>query len=361
MSVNVTADILSRFALDSPVESVEGYGRGHINDTSLVVTRAGKRYILQRISTEVFHNVPGLMSNVQKVTEYLKANGKSGMTVLDLVPAADGASYVSADSGYWRVYGFVGNSLCLQEPECDEDFCESARGFASFMNDLADFPVGELCESIPNFHNTPDRYRIFRETLKKDPLGRAKDCQPEIDFFLACEAEMGLLEGERRQGLLPVRVTHNDTKLNNLLLDKNTRRSLCVLDLDTVMPGLSLYDYGDAIRYGAMTVSEDERSLDKVSMSLSRFEAFTRGWLEKCTSLTEEEIHLLPLGAKTMTVECGLRFLTDYIDGDRYFGCHRDGQNLDRARTHIRLAQDMERKQSEMDRIISVVRGDGSD
>ena len=345
-------DILSCFALDSPVEAADSYGRGHINDTSVVVTLTGNRYILQRISTTVFHNVPGLMANVQNVTEYLKANGKSGMKVLSLIPTKDGASYVHLDSGYWRVYEFVENSLCLQEPADDEDFCESARGFGSFMNDLAGFPVERLCETIPNFHNTPDRYRIFRKTLENDPMDRAKDVQPEIEFFLAHEAEMGLLEAERQQGMLPLRVTHNDTKLNNLLLDKDTRKSLCVLDLDTVMPGLSLYDYGDAIRYGAATAAEDERSLEKVSMSLSRFEAFTRGWLEKCTSLTEEEIRLLPLGAKTMTVECGLRFLTDYIDGDRYFGCYREGQNLDRARTHIKLAMDMEEKWDQMHGIV---------
>lgn len=345
-------DILSCFALDSPVEAVDSYGRGHINDTCVVVTLTGNRYILQRISTTVFHNVPGLMDNVRNVTEYLKVHGKSGMKVLSLVPTADGAFYVHLDSGYWRVYEFVENSLCLQEAANDEDFCESARGFGAFMNDLAGFPVEKLCETIPNFHNTPDRYRIFRKILQNDPMNRAKDVEPEIEFFLAHEAEMGLLESERQQGILPVRVTHNDTKLNNLLLDKETRKSLCVLDLDTVMPGLSLYDYGDAIRFGAATAAEDERSLEKVTMSLTRFEAFTRGWLEKCTSLTEEEIRLLPLGAKTMTVECGLRFLTDYIDGDRYFGCRREGQNLDRARTHIKLALDMEKKWDEMHGIV---------
>ena len=345
-------DILSCFALDAPVEAADSYGRGHINDTSVVVTLTGNRYILQRISTTVFHNVPGLMDNVKNVTEYLKANGKSGMKVLSLVPTRDGGSYVHLESGYWRVYEFVENSLCLQEAADDEDFCESARGFGAFMNDLADFPVEKLCETIPNFHNTPDRYRIFRKTLEHDPMGRAKEVAPEIDFFLTHEEEMSLLEEERKKGLLPVRVTHNDTKLNNLLLDKDTRKSLCVLDLDTVMPGLSLYDFGDAIRYGAATAAEDERSLEKVSMSLSRFEAFTRGWLEKCTSLTDEEVRLLPLGAKTMTIECGLRFLTDYIDGDRYFGCYREGQNLDRARTHIKLATDMEEKWSRMNGIV---------
>lgn len=349
-------EILSNFALDAPIEAVDSYGRGHINSTNVVVTLTGNRYILQRISTTVFHNVPGLMDNVQKVTEYLKKNGKSGMKVLTLVPTVDGAAYIRLDSGYWRVYEFVENSLCLQEPADDEDFCESARGFGSFMNDLSDFPVDQLCDTIPNFHNTPDRYRIFKKTLKNDPMNRAKDVEPEIEFFLAHEAEMGLLEGEKSRGQLPVRVTHNDTKLNNLLLDKDTRRSLCVLDLDTVMPGLSLYDYGDAIRYGAATAAEDERSLEKMSLSLSRFEAFTRGWLEKCTSLTGEEIRLLPLGAKTMTVECGLRFLTDYIDGDRYFACHRETQNLDRARTHIKLAMDMESKWDKMNNIVDKFR-----
>jgi len=349
-------DILSCFELDAPVETFGSYGRGHINNTNVVVTLSGSRYILQRISENVFHDIPHLMENIANVTSYLKEHSSSGMEVLQLVPTKGGGTYVSREDGYWRVYEFVENSLCLQEAGSPEDFRESAVGFGSFMNDLAGFPVEKLYETIPNFHNTPDRYRLLRKAMEHDPLHRVAEVKPEIDFFLARESEMGLLEALRAEGSLPTRVTHNDTKLNNLLLDKNTHKSLCVVDLDTVMPGLSLYDFGDAIRFGTATAAEDERDLDKVSVDLNRFRAFTDGWLSSCTSLTEKEIDLLAMGAKTITLECGLRFLTDYIDGDWYFGSKRRGQNLDRSRTHIRLVQDMETKWQQMQDIVSELR-----
>ena len=251
------------------------------------------------------------------------------------------------------MYDFVEDTICLQQPETDEDFYQSAVGFGTFQQLLAEFPAEKLHETIPNFHNTPDRYRAFLETLERDPMRRAAQVQPEIEFALARQSEMAALQTALKSGELPLRVTHNDTKLNNVLLDAKTRKALCVIDLDTVMPGSSLYDFGDSIRFGAATAAEDERDLSRMEMSLERFRIFTRGYVRSCPGLMQKELELLPLGAKTMTMECGVRFLTDYLDGDHYFAVHRGGQNLDRARTQFRLVADMEKKWNEMQKIVA--------
>ena len=225
-------------------------------------------------------------------------------------------------------------------------------GFGTFQQLLTDFPAAKLHETIPNFHNTPDRYRALLETLERDPMHRAAQVQPEIEFALARQAEMSAIQNALASGKLPLRVTHNDTKLNNVLLDAKTRKALCVIDLDTVMPGSSLYDFGDSIRFGAATAAEDEKDLSKMEMSLERFRVFTRGYVRACPGLTGKELEMLPMGAKTMTMECGVRFLTDYLDGDHYFAVHREGQNLDRARTQFKLVADMEKKWDEMRKIV---------
>lgn len=292
------------------------------------------------------------MANIRAVTEHLRRKTSDPRAVLTLVPTHGGESYLHAQGEYWRVYDFVEDTLCLQLPETDDDFYQSAVGFGTFQQLLTDFPAQQLHETIPNFHNTPDRYRIFRETLARDPMGRAAQIGPEIDFVLAREKEMSAIQTALASGDLPLRVTHNDTKLNNVLLDAKTRRALCVIDLDTVMPGSALYDFGDSIRFGAATAVEDERDLSKMEMSLDRYRVFTRGYLRSCPGLTAKELEMLPMGAKTMTMECGVRFLTDYLDGDHYFSIHRDGQNLDRARTQFKLVQDMERKWPQMHNII---------
>ena len=345
-------NVLRHFPLQGQAVSCEPYGNGHINVTYVVVTDTGKRYILQKLNETAFKNIDGLMRNVQLVTAYLQTKKLPDMEVLTLVLTTDGKAYAQAEGGCWRLYDFVENSLCLQLPENDNDFYESALAFGSFAQMLNGFPVEELHETIVNFHNTPDRYRIFHEVLEKDPMGRAKDVQPEIQFVLAREAEMGTLQRMRDSGQLPSRVTHNDTKLNNVLFNAQNRKALCVIDLDTVMPGLSLYDYGDSIRFGAATAAEDEQDLSKVTMSLDRFRVYTRGYLEACPDLTEQEIAMMPMGAKTMTLECGMRFLTDYLDGDHYFAIHREGQNLDRARTQFKLVADMEAKWETMQNIV---------
>ena len=242
--------------------------------------------------------------------------------------------------------------MCLQKPETAEDFYQSAIAFGTFQQQLAGFPAHTLHETIKNFHNTPDRFRIFKEVLAKDVMNRAKDVQPEIEFALSHEEFGGRLMGLLKEGKLPLRVTHNDTKLNNVMLSESERKPMCVIDLDTTMPGLSAYDFGDSIRFGAATAAEDETDLSKMEMDLDLFRIFTRGFLTACPGLTAEERKALPLGAMTMTLECGVRFLTDYLDGDHYFGIHRPDHNLDRCRTQFKLVRDMESKWDEMMKIV---------
>ena len=345
-------NILRGFQLDAEPVSCAPYGCWHINATYLAVTASGRRYILQKINHHTFRDVAGLMENITAVTEFLRTKTDDPRSVLTLVRTHEGESYLHAQEGYWRVYNFVEDTLCLQLPETDEDFYQSAVGFGTFQQLLADFPAAQLHETIPNFHNTPDRYRAFLDVLDRDPMRRAAQVQPEIDFALARQAEMAVLQAALTTGELPLRVTHNDTKFNNVLLDAKTRKALCVIDLDTVMPGSSLYDFGDSIRFGAATAAEDERDLSKMELSLERFRAFTRGYIRACPNLTQKEVELLPLGTKVMTMECGVRFLTDYLDGDHYFAVHRDGQNLDRARTQFKLVADMEKKWNEMRKIV---------
>lgn len=252
------------------------------------------------------------------------------------------------------MYRFVGG-FCLEAPESPEDFYQSAIAFGQFQYQLADFPAETLTETIPEFHNTIDRYRIFREVLARDPMGRAAGVRGEIQFLLDREDRAGTLQRMRESGELPLRVTHNDTKLNNVLLDQETRKPLCVLDLDTVMPGLSAYDFGDSIRFGAATAAEDEKDLSKMTMDLDLFRIYTEGFVKACPSLTPMELKMLPMGAWTMTLEVGLRFLTDYLDGDRYFKTAYEDHNLDRCRTQLKLAWDMEQKWAEMEKIAAEV------
>ena len=349
----MTMQVLKFFSLDTKPVSCERYGCGHINVTYLVVTESGRRYILQKINNSIFKDVPGLMGNIAAVTKYLRTIISDPRGVLTLVPTTDGADYLEYEDGsFWRVYDFVEQSLCLQAPESADDFYQSAVAFGTFQQQLKDFPAETLCEVIPNFHNTVDRYRIFKEALAADVCGRAASVKDEIEFALAREQEAGTLVNMLAEGKLPLRVTHNDTKLNNVMLDEATRKPLCVIDLDTTMPGLSLYDFGDSIRFGAATAAEDEKDLSKMVMDINLFETYTKGFLSACPGLTQNERDMLPMGAKLMTLECGVRFLTDYLSGDTYFRTHYEGQNLDRCRTQFKLVADMESKWDEMKRIV---------
>ena len=344
--------ILDNFTLDAEPIICERFGHGHINETYIVVTDTGNRYILQKINNHVFPDVEGLMENIVGVTEHLRKKTDDPNGVLTLVFTNDGKSYyTNSDATYWRIYEFVKDSLSLQTAT-PADFYQSAVAFGNFQQLLGDFPADKLHETIVNFHNTPDRYRKFREVLAADPCGRAKEVQAEIEFALAREEEAASLVNQLKEGKLPLRVTHNDTKLNNVMLDAKTRKPVCVIDLDTVMPGLSLYDFGDSIRFGAATAAEDEKDLSKMEMSLELFRTYTRGFLSACPGLTDQERAMMPMGAKLMTLECGVRFLTDYIDGDHYFAVHREGQNLDRCRTQFKLVADMESKWAEMAKIV---------
>ena len=345
-------DILMQFCFDGKVISCQRYGEGHVNQTYLVITDTNQRYILQRLSRTAFHDIPGLMANVAAVTDFLSARSENPRDCMHLVCCRDGSTYYRDGEGeYWRMLDYVPDSICLQAAESPEDFYQSALAFGRFQRMLNDFPAHTLTETIPNFHNTPDRYRIFHEVLRKDPLGRAEGLADEIAFVLAREAEAGALQSMRDSGELPLRVTHNDTKLNNVMFDEKTREALCVIDLDTVMPGLVAYDFGDSIRFGASTGAEDEKDLDKIRVDLSLYRRYLEGFIPACGLLTRREIETLPLGAKLMTLECGLRFLTDYLDGDHYFGIKRPEHNLDRARTQFKLVADMERKWGEMQRM----------
>ena len=343
---------IEHFPISGRAVTCERYGEGHINQTYLVETDSGAKYILQRLSNVAFHDIPGLMDNIIRVTQHIAAKTDREDGTLHFLPSDGGKYYHVDDEGYsWRCYRFV-DALCIQAPESEEDFYQSAVAFGTFQDQLRDFPADTLTETIPKFHNTPDRYRKFREALQADRCGRAKDVEKEIAFYLEREEAGGALQRMLDSGELPLRVTHNDTKLNNVLLDAKTRKAVCVIDLDTVMPGLAAYDFGDSIRFGAATGSEDEKNLKKVSMDLNLYRVFARGFLGSCPGLTEKERESLPLGAKIMTLECGLRFLTDYLDGDRYFGIAYPEQNLDRARSHIKLVSHMENKWDEMERII---------
>ena len=352
------AEIAERFAIDGSVERCARHGNGHINETMLVTAQTGRQYILQRLNRTVFPDVPALMRNISAVTAYLGERSGDPRRSMHLVPTVTGEQFLLDEAGeYWRMYDYVTDSICLESPETAEDFYQSALAFGEFQRTLADFPAEKLTETIPQFHDTPNRYRQLREAVERDPLGRLREVQREVDFALAREEEAGCLMRQLAAGELPLRVTHNDTKLNNVLLDASTRKALCVIDLDTVMPGLTAFDFGDSIRFGAATAAEDERDLDRMEMSLEMYETFASGFVSACGGvLTPAELASLPLGAKLMTLECGVRFLTDHLVGDVYFRIHRPGHNLDRCRTQFKLVADMEKKESRMREIIEGIR-----
>ena len=336
----------------SPVSCAE-FGSGHINLTYKVNCDDGSAYILQRINQYVFTDPKAVMENVGAVTEYLRTRVSNPSEILHFVPSDTGTYYYVDEAGeYWRCYEFA-DGLCLDLPESDKDFYESAIAFGRFQEMLRDFPAETLHETIPLFHNTANRYRLFRKALQEDRVGRAASVQPEIDFLLQRQEEGATICRLLDAGEIPLRVTHNDTKLNNVLLDCKTRKALCVLDLDTVMPGSSLYDYGDSIRFGAATAPEDEKDLSKMGINLHLFRVYTAGYLAACKSLTPKERELLPLGAKTLTLELAVRFLTDYLDGDRYFKTAYPEHNLVRARAQMKLVADMEEKWEDMQKILA--------
>ena len=347
-------EALAAYELGAPVVGSVRFGEGHINDTFCVHTQppdgACRRFILQRISAAAFGNPEQLMRNVVGVTDYLKKviareGGNPDRETLTILRTRTGTCYFTDRAGgAWRCTPFIEHTVCLQAAETPELFYASAKAFGRFQRLFKDYPADTLFETIEKFHDTENRLRNFRKALEADKLGRAAGVRDEVEFVLRRSADCSVALEAQRAGKLPLRVTHNDTKLNNVLMDEKTGEGICVIDLDTVMPGLAINDFGDSIRFGANHSAEDERDLSKVNFDLGLFEVYTKGFLEGCGGiLTPAELEYLPWGAKLMTLECGIRFLTDYLEGDHYFAVHRAGQNLDRCRTQFKLVSDMER------------------
>ena len=348
-------EILRQFQLKGTPIFCQRFGEGHINETYITTCDTGLSYILQKINTNTFKDPVGLMENVSAVTSFLAKTSEDPRGAMRIIDTKDGKPfYVDALNQYWRVYDFVPSSICLQKAESTQEFYNTGLAFGRFQKLLADFPAETLHESIPKFHDTRDRFRQLHEAVEKNRSGRLDTCQPELEFALAREKEAGVIVEALESGAMPWRVTHNDTKLNNILLDYDTHEPLCVIDLDTVMPGLVAFDFGDAIRSGANTGAEDERDIKKVSVDMVKYEAFTKGFVGSVReTLTQKEKESMALGALTMTVECGMRFLTDYLDGDKYFKIHYPDQNFVRARCHLALADDMIGRMDDMEEIVA--------
>lgn len=352
-------EIIRHFKASSDIAP---YGEGHIND-SYLADCSPHRYIMQRINHNIFKDVDSLMNNIVGVTDYLreviaKEGGNPDRETLTVIRTTEDKNYyVSPDGNYFRMYIYIDDSVAYQQVENKEQFYNAAKAFGKFQRNLAGFDASRLVETIPDFHNTRVRFAQLKEAIKADKAGRLKDVQAEVEFALARENETGIVVDAIEKGEIPLRVTHNDTKLNNVLFDNKTDEAVCVIDLDTVMPGSLLYDYGDSIRFGASSGPEDEKDLDKIYCDLELFDAFTKGFLEELSdSITEKELDLLPFSARLMTYECGIRFLADYLNGDTYFKIHYPEQNLDRCRTQFKLVADMEKKAAQMTEIVNKYR-----
>ena len=341
-------EVAAKFCLQGEVTEICPYGEGHINLT-LLVTTTEKRYILQKMNTRVFPDPDKLMANICGVTEHLRARG---IETLNVVPTKDGKPFLKETECY-RVYDFIENTVTYQTASDINVFRNSGKAFGEFQNYLAEFDASKLTETIKRFHDTPNRFENFKAALEADAFDRAKDCKEEIEFILSHENTYGIAMAGLKDGTLPLRVTHNDTKLNNILMDEKTGEARAVIDLDTIMPGSMLFDFGDSIRFGASTAAEDEKDLSKVHFDINLFKAYAEGYCGAVKdSITNREAELLPYGSYLMTIECGMRFLTDYLAGDTYFATKYEGHNLVRCRTQIRLASEMEAQFEEMKKII---------
>ena len=359
--------IIGRFAFPGELVECEPIKAGHINRTYRLrfALEAGRTrdYVLQRINTFAFKKPVEVMSNVQLVTEHLRnAMLRGGVDpfnrVLTLVPLTDGGTLLLDESGAWRAYDFIVNAVTVDRVDSPEQFREIGRAFGRFQSALADFPIEKLYDTIPFFHDTVKRMENFENSVAADVKGRAAGVEPEIAAIRARKAEMGRIVAMIADGTLPLRVTHNDTKINNVMLDAQTGEALCVIDLDTVMAGSALYDFGDAIRYGASTAAEDERDLDSVRLDMALFTAYAEGFIsETARGLTRAELENLPLGALVMTYENAMRFLTDYLDGDVYFHIENADDNLARCRCQLALLEDMEARRSDMDGVVAELIG----
>ncbi|MBQ3038430.1 MAG: aminoglycoside phosphotransferase family protein [Clostridia bacterium] len=346
--------ILREFQIES---TIENYGNGHINDTYLTDP---DKYILQRINTKIFKNHVELMDNINNVTSFLrekivKEGGDPDRETLTVVKTKDGKNYYEYDSeNVFRVYKFITGTKTIEQSTSADDMYYAGKGFGRFAGMLNDYPADKLYETIVDFHNTPKRVEALKKAISDDIAKRASSVQPEIEFALKNAEFAGKVVEAMASGEIPLRVTHNDTKINNILFDEKTSEAVCVIDLDTVMPGSALYDFGDALRIGASTAAEDETDLSKVQFSKEYFKGFAKGYFEEMKEyLTDKEIELLPFSAKLLTYECGIRFLTDYLNGDTYFKTHYEQHNLDRARNQFKLVSDIANLEDELNKIVA--------
>lgn len=356
--MNRILELANKFDLGSPAISFSECKTGHINSTYFVETENGGRFVLQRINNNVFKKPNEVMDNILGVTEFLKnkivaVGGDPKRETLTVVRTSDGkASYLDGDGETWRVYYLIEDAKTEDSASDPALFELVGEAFGNFQQMLADYDASTLYETIPDFHNTKQRFATFLSSLEKNVSGRADRCAAEISFLKEREEKCSAIVDKIASGELPLRVTHNDTKLNNIMLDKVTNKPLAVIDLDTVMPGSVLYDFGDAIRFGASSAAEDETDLSKVFVKVDMFDAFAKGFIRGLGGkLTDTEIRMLPVGAYVITLETGMRFLTDYIDGDTYFRTEYPEHNLDRARNQFRLVSDMEDKAEELSAI----------
>lgn len=347
--------LAQQFAPDSVLGCPKPFGGGHINDTFLLEREDGSLFVLQRINKNVFPNPPQVMENIQRVTHHLRkriraVGGDPERETLRMLKNAQGElCTIDRNGDYWRAYSFVGGSTSYDQVESAEIFRESGRAFGRFMSMLDDFDAASLHETIARFHDTPKRFRDFRAAVEGNASGRADGVRDLIDVALSYEAFGSTLMDQLASGELPLRVTHNDTKLNNVLIDTASGRAVCVIDLDTVMPGLCAYDFGDAIRFGASTAAEDEQDLSKVHFDMDLYRAYAEGYIsEVAGALNAKEVDSLAIGAKMMTLENGIRFLGDYLNGDVYFKTAYPEHNLVRARTQFKLLSEMDEHWDEM-------------
>ena len=355
--------VAARFQICGDFREAAPYGSGHINDTyAAVFDQAGSpmRYIFQRINHNVFKDPAGLMSNVERVTAHirrkLEAVGADQISrrVLTLVPALDGKRwYADAEGNHWRCYLFIERAKSYDQIETPAQAFAAARAFGEFQKQLADLPAPRLRDTIPNFHHTRSRFDALRQAIEKDACNRAAGVKVDIEFALRHEALVDVLLDLQARCLLPERATHNDCKLNNVMLDDVTGQGVCVIDLDTVMPGLALYDFGDLVRGATSPAKEDERDLSKVRMQFPMFEALARGYLQSAAEfLTPAEKQHLAFSGKLIAFELGIRFLTDFLAGDTYFKVHRAGHNLDRCRTQLKLVECIAQQEEKMNKLV---------
>ncbi len=358
------AAVFAKFEVSARFLDGQPYGNGHINDTYAVVARgpdgANRRFILQRMNHRIFTRIPELMDNIVRVTRHVRAKlaalpGRNpDRESLTVIPTRAGEAFIRMeDGGYWRCYLFIEGARTVDVVETPEQAYEAAKAFGTFQDILRDLPPPRLHDTIPDFHHTPKRFAALRRAVGENPAGRAGRAAAEIDFAMAREAMTDRVVQGLESGEIPERVTHNDTKINNVMLDEQTNRGICVIDLDTVMPGSVLYDFGDMVRTSTSTGAEDETDLTKVTFRTDYFEALVHGYLDAAgPALEPRELDLLAFSGRLITFEIGIRFLTDFLEGDVYFKTHRPDHNLDRTRTQFKLVQEMEKQQDAMEKIV---------